>query len=104
MTEVSVAVDVPEQFTINSAAEVLAEGETADENAEPKATIDGATVTYNHGEALATGAEFSFTITVTANDLGEGEIRMDTVTTATLTYAEFTEAVSTDEGTTVIEQ
>ena len=104
MTEVSVAVAVPAQFTINSAAEVLDEGETVDEDAEPKATIDGATVTYNHGEALATGDEFSFTITVTANDLGDGEIRMDTVTTATLTYAEFTEAVSTDEGTTVIEQ
>ncbi len=104
MTEVSVAVAVPAQFTIDSAAEVLDEGETMDEDAEPKATIDGATVTYNHGEALATGDEFSFTITVTANDLGDGEIRMDTVTTATLTYAEFTEAVSTDEGTTVIEQ
>ena len=104
MTEVSVAVAVPAQFTIDSAAEVLDEGETVDEDAEPKATIDGATVTYNHGEALATGDEFSFTITVTANDLGDGEIRMDTVTTATLTYAEFTEPVSTDEGTTVIEQ
>ena len=104
MTEVNVAVAVSEQFTINSAAEVLAEGETVDENADPKATIDGATVTYNHGEALATGDEFSFTITVTANDLAEGENRMDTVTTATLTYTEFSEPVSTDEGTTVIEQ
>ena len=104
MTEVSVSVAVSGQFTINSAAEVLDEGETVDEDAEPKATIDGATVTYNHGEALATGDEFSFTITVTANDLAEGEIREDTVTTATLSYAEFTEDVSTDEGTTVIEQ
>ncbi|MDE2861124.1 MAG: DUF11 domain-containing protein [Chloroflexota bacterium] len=106
MTDVNVVVDIPAQFTIDSAAEVLAEGVTADPDAEPKATIDAdaATVTYNHGEALATGDSFSFTITVTANDLAEGELRKDTVTTATLTYAEFSEPVSTDEGNTVIEQ
>ena len=106
MTEVNVSVAIPAQFTIDSAAEVLEEGETVDEDAEPKATIDAetATVTYNHGEALATGDEFSFTITVTANELDEGLIRVDTVTTATLNYAEFTEEVSTDEGTTVIEE
>ena len=61
-------------------------------------------MTYNHGEALATGESFTFTITVTANDLDEGLIRVDTVTTASLNYAEFTAEVSTDEGTTVIEQ
>ena len=105
MTEVSVVVPVPAQFTINSAAEVTdEEATTTDEDAVPKATIDGAIVTYNHGEALATGDTFSFTITVTANDLDEGLIRVDTVTTASLNYAEFTAEVSTDEGTTVIEQ
>ena len=94
MTEVSVVVDVPAQFTINS---------TSDDT---KATIDAeaSTVTYNHGEALATGDSFSFTLTATANELAEGSIRADTVTTATLNYAEFTAEVSTDEGTTVIEQ
>lgn len=94
MTEVSVAVAVPAQFTIDS---------TSDDT---KATIDAAasTVTYNHGEALATGDDFSFTVTVTANDLPEDQIRADAVTTATLTYAEFTAEVSSDEGTTVIEE
>ena len=94
MTEVSVAVEVPDQFTIDS---------TSDET---KATIDAeaSTVTYNHGEDLATGDDFSFTVTVTANELPEGQIRQDTVTTATLTYAEFTAEVGSDEGTTVIEE
>jgi uncharacterized repeat protein (TIGR01451 family) len=94
MTEVSVAVEVPAQFTIDS---------TSDDT---KATIDAetSTVTYNHGEELATGDDFSFTVTVTANDLPEGQIRQDTVTTATLTYAEFTAEVGSDEGTTVIEE
>ena len=94
MTDVNVVVAVPGQFTIDSTSD------------DAKATIDAAasTVTYNHGEALATGDDFSFTITVTANDLDDGLIRADTVTTATLTYAEFTAEVSTDEGTTVIEQ
>ena len=95
MTEVSVVVPVEAAyFTINS---------TSDDT---KATIDteNAIVTYNHGEALATGENFTFDITVTANDLPDDRIRQDTVTTATLTYAEFTEPVSTDEGTTVIEQ
>ena len=94
MTEVSVAVEVPDQFTIDS---------TSDDT---KATIDAeaSTVTYDHGEDLATGDDFSFTVTVTANDLPEGQIRQDTVTTATLTYAEFTAEVGSDEGTTVIEE
>ena len=94
MTEVSVVVEVPDQFTIDS---------TSDDT---KATIDAeaSTVTYNHGEELATGSDFSFTVTVTANDLPEGQIRQDTVTTATLTYAEFTAEVGSDEGTTVIEE
>ncbi len=94
MTNVTVVVPVSADFTINS---------TSDDT---KAVIDTATatVTYSHGDALATGESFSFTITVTANDLPDGEIRQDTVTTATLTYDEFSQAVSTDEGTTVIEQ
>ena len=106
MTDVTVVVPVPAQFTINSAAEVTDEDVTTDPDAEPKATIDTetATVTYAHGEALATGDDFTFTITVTADDLEEGLIRVDTVTTATLTYAEFTAAVGSDEGTTVIEE
>ena len=93
MTEASVVVPVGSDFTITS---------TSDD----RAVIDTetATVTYTHGEALATGESFSFTITATANDLPDGEIRQDTVTTATLSYAEFSEDISADEGTTVIEQ
>lgn len=60
-------------------------------------------MTFNLDGSLATGDNFSFTITVSANDLPANEIRQDTVTTATLTYNEFSEPVSTDEGTTVIE-
>ncbi len=94
MTEVTVTVPVnSEYFTINSTSGA-------------KATIDAenSTVTYSHGEALATGDSFTFSITVTANDLPEDLIRLDTVTTATLTYAEFSQSVSSDEGTTVIEE
>jgi uncharacterized repeat protein (TIGR01451 family) len=94
MTSVRVVVPIETEFTIVSTSD------------EVRAVIDteNGTVTYEHGEALATGDSFTFTITVTANDLPADQIRQDTVTTATLTYAEFTAAVSTDEGTTVIER
>jgi uncharacterized repeat protein (TIGR01451 family) len=94
MTSVRVVVPIETEFTIVSTSD------------EVRAVIDteSGTVTYEHGEALATGDSFTFTITVTANDLPADQIRQDTVTTATLTYAEFTAAVSTDEGTTVIER
>ena len=94
MTEVTVTVPVnDEYFTIDSTSDT-------------KATIDTetSTVTYSHGEALATGESFTFSITATANELPEGQIRLDTVTTATLTYAEFSQSVGSDEGTTVIEE
>ena len=94
MTEVTVTVPVnDEYFTIDSTSDT-------------KATIDeeNSTVTYSHGEALATGDSFTFSITATANELPEELIRLDTVTTATLTYAEFSQSVGSDEGTTVIEE
>ncbi len=94
MTEVTVTVPVnDEYFTIDSTSDT-------------KATIDAenSTVTYSHGEALATGDSFTFSITATANELPEELIRLDTVTTATLTYAEFSQSVGSDEGTTVIEE
>ena len=94
MTSVRVVVPIETEFTIVSTSD------------EVRAVIDteNGTVTYEHGEALATGDSFTFTITVTANDLPENQRRQDTVTTATLSYEEFSEDVSTDEGTTVIEQ
>ena len=94
MTEVAVSVPInDEYFTIDSTSDT-------------KAAIDTetSTVTYSHGEALATGESFTFSITATANELPEGQIRLDTVTTATLTYAEFSQSVGSDEGTTVIEE
>ena len=92
MTGVTVAVPIPTEFTVVSVSD-------------NQATIsaDRRTVTFNLDGSLATGDSFNFTITVSANDLPGDEIRQDTVTTATLTYNEFSEPVSTDEGTTVIE-
>ena len=92
MTNVRVVVPIHSEFTIVS---------VSDEQAAISA--DQRTVTFDLDGSLATGDSFSFTITVSANDLPAGEIRQDTVTTATLTYTEFSEPVSTDEGTTVIE-
>ena len=92
MTNVRVVVPIHTEFTIVS---------VSDEQAAISA--DQRTVTFDLDDSLATGDSFSFTITVSANDLPAGEIRQDTVTTATLTYTEFSEPVSTDEGTTVIE-
>ena len=92
MTNVRVVVPIPTEMTFVSTSDT-------------QATLggDGRTVTFLLDGSLATGESFSFTITVEANQLPGIEIRKDTVTTATLTYTEFSEAVSTDEGTTVIE-
>ena len=92
MTNVRVVVPIPTDMTFVSTSDT-------------QATLggDGRTVTFLLDGSLATGESFSFTITVEANQLPGIEIRKDTVTTATLTYDEFSEAVSTDEGTTVIE-
>ncbi len=65
---------------------------------------DGSTVTLALAEALASGDSLTFTVTTQANALPEGVNRVDAVTTATLMYAEFSALVSTDEGTTIIEQ
>ena len=92
MTNVRVVVPIPTEMTFVSTSDT-------------QATLggDGRTVTFLLDGSLATGESFSFTITVEANQLPGDQIREDTVTTATLTYTEFSEAVSTDEGTTVIE-
>ena len=95
MTSVRVVVPIPTEFTIVSTS-----------SDSPQATIisDRRTVTVDLDGSLATGNSFSFAIKVSANELLGTEIRQDTVTTATMTYSEFSEPVSTDEGTTVIEQ
>ena len=92
MTGVRVVVPIPTEMTFVSTSDTQA---TLGE--------DGRTVTFLLDSSLATGESVSFTITVEANQLPGDQIRKDTVTTATLTYTEFSEAVSTDEGTTVIE-
>ena len=92
MTNVRVVVPIPIEMTFVSTSDTQA---TLGE--------DGRTVTFLLDSSLATGESFSFTITVQANQLPGDQIRKDTITTATLTYEEFSEAVSTDEGTTVIE-
>ena len=93
MTSVRVDVPIPTEFTIVSMSD------------RTQATIsaDRRTVTFELDGPLATGDSFSFTITVSANELPGTEIQQDIVTTATMTYSEFSEPVSTDEGTTVIE-
>ena len=92
MTGVRIVVPIPAEMTFVSTSDT-------------QATLggDGRTVTFLLDGSLDIGESFSFTITVQANQLPGDQIRKDTVTTATLTYIEFSEAVSTDEGTTVIE-
>ena len=93
MTGVRVDVPVSDAMTIIS---------TSDDQAVVSA--DGRTVTFELTDPLVSGARFSFTITVEANALPAGEIRIDAITTATLRYNEFSAAVSAEEGTTVIEE
>ena len=94
MTSVRVIVPIPTEFTIVSTSD----------STQATISADRRTVTFELDGSLATGDSFSFTITVSANELPGTEIRQDTVTTATMTYREFSEPVSTDEGTTVIER
>ena len=93
MTGVQVSVAIPTEMTVSS---------TSDEQATVSA--NGRTVTFTLDGSLATDDSFSFTITVQANQLPGNQIRKDTVTTATLTYNEFSEPVSVGQGVTVIEE
>ena len=93
MTSVRVDVPIPTEFTVVSTSDT----------AQATISADRRTVTFELEGSLATGESFNFTITVRANELPGTEIQRDTVTTATMTYSEFSEPVSTDEGTTVIE-
>ena len=93
MTSVRVIVLIPTEFAIVSTSDT----------AQAAISAERRTVTFTLDGPLPTGESFSFTITVRANELPGTEIQRDTVTTATMTYSEFSEPVSTDEGTTVIE-
>ena len=65
---------------------------------------DGSSVTFDLSDPLAVGDSFSFSITAEANALPEGQNRVDAVTTATLTYNEFSAPIPAGEGTTIIEE
>ena len=93
MTGVQVVVPIPSALAITA----VSDGQAA-------ISADGSTVTFTLSGSLLTGQSFGFTITARANELPAGEIREDTVTTATLSYDQFSTDVSADEGTTVIGQ
>ena len=93
MTGVQVVVPIPAALSI-----------TAVSDGQASISADGSTVTFALSGSLLTGQSFSFTITARANELPAGEIRVDTVTTATLSYDQFSTDVSADQGTTVIGQ
>ena len=93
MTGVQVVVPIPAALSI-----------TAVSDGQASISADGTTVTFVLSGSLLTGQSFSFTITARANELPAGEIRVDTVTTATLSYDQFSTDVSADQGTTVIGQ
>lgn len=83
MTNVRLSVTVPSQFTIVSA---------------PSGSISGGTVTYAAIQSLAAGEEETFTIEVRADQAG------DVVASATLRYDEFTQPITAQEGTTIVDR
>ena len=82
LTNVTLTVVIPSEFTIVSAGD---------------GTISGQRVSFDLGE-IGVGAGESVTITVEATAAG------DVVTSATLTYAEFSQAITDEEGTTIIDR
>ena len=81
LTNVRLTVTIPSQFTIVSA---------------PSGSISGGTVTYAAIPSLAAGEEQAFTITVQADAEG------DVVASATLRYDEFSQPITAQEGTTIV--
>ena len=83
LTNVRLTVTIPSQFTIVSA---------------PSGSISGGTVTYAAIPSLAAGEEQAFTITVQADAEG------DVVASATLRYDEFSQPITAQEGTTIVDR
>ena len=83
MSNVRLSVTIPSQFSI-----VSAEG----------GAISGGTVTYTAVPSLAAGDELQYTLTVQAVSAG------DVVASATLRYNEFTQPITAQEGTTIVER
>ncbi len=94
ITGVRIEVDIPGALAITGVSD-----------AEATISEDRGMVTLVLSAALGVDETRSFTISAVANELPAGSGgRSDTITTATLTYNEFSLAVSADEGTTVIER
>ena len=83
MTNVRLSVTIPAQFTIVSAE---------------SGSISGGTVTYAAIASLGAGEVQSFTIEVQADAAG------DVVASATLRYDEFTQPITAQEGTTIVDR
>ena len=83
MTNVRLTVTLPAEFTVASA---------------PSGSISGGTVTYAAIPSLAAGESQEFTITVQADSQG------DVVASATLRYDEFTQPITAQEGTAVVDR
>ena len=83
MTNVRLTVTLPAEFTIVSA---------------PSGSISSGTVTYAAIPSLAAGDTQEFTITVQADSQG------DVVASATLRYDEFTQPITAQEGTTIVDR
>lgn len=83
MTNVRLSVTIPSQFTIVSAE---------------SGSVSGGTVTYAAIATLAAGDEQSFTIQVRADAAG------DVVASATMRYDEFTQPITAQEGTTIVDR
>ncbi len=89
-------------------AMVSENGTTIDLEEKPTLNEDGSTVTFTLLSDLALDDTLTFVVRAQANDLpenlGPAMQRLDTITTATLTYDQFGRPVSAEEGTTIIEQ
>ena len=83
MSNVRLSVTIPSQFSV-----VTAEG----------GAISGGTVTYTAVPSLAAGEELEYTISVEAVSAG------DVVASATLRYDEFTQPITAQEGTTIVDR
>jgi uncharacterized repeat protein (TIGR01451 family) len=81
LTEVRLTVTIPDEFIIVSAADGL---------------ITGQRVSFGPIDEIAVGGEVTYEITVEAVTAG------DAVASVTLTYAEFEQAITDEEGTTII--
>ncbi len=83
MSNVRLSVTIPSQFSV-----VTAEG----------GAISGGTVTYTAVPSLAAGEDLVYTISIEAVSAG------DVVASATLRYDEFTQPITAQEGTTIVDR